>query len=146
MKATVATRLSIAATREEVFKYLTDLRYHYLWNPQVRKISTTEKVKLGSHFTTESQILGVKIRAKNVVTELDPPVKFSLENKLGTVRYLAKFRLKSDGNKTLVRLATTVEADNSIGFFTVPVLKQLALRELKTDLHALKVAVENQLH
>jgi hypothetical protein len=61
------------------------------------------------------------------------------------VLYKAVFRLRPVAGKTTVQLAATLSTDSSFYTFTVPILRQLALRELCTDLQALKIAVENDL-
>lgn len=148
MQATVATKLTIAASPAEVFEYLADLKYHYLWNPQVRTISTNEKLKLGMQYNTESTVLGATIKATNTVKVFNPPSELVLENPLGNVCYTAKFKLtpQANGKKTAVQLSVKVSTNHKAYVFTAPVLKQLALRELRTDLQALKVAVENSLN
>lgn len=145
MQATVATTITISAKPNEVFTYLENLKYHYLWNPQVRTISTIEKLRLSAKYKTESTVLGMTIKATNVVTGFKPSEELILENALGSVQYRAKFKLYPLQHKTTVKLSVTLAADSKIYVFTVPVLKQLALRELKTDLQALKIAVENNL-
>jgi len=145
MKASVTTQVTIAAKPGTVFKYLTDLKYHYLWNPQLQSISTTEKLKLGTQYETTSLVLGVKIKACNEVTQLVPNKYLELENNTGTVHYKASFKLSPKGSSTVVICETTVSSQSEAFAFAKPVLKMLARRELQTDMQALKIAVENQL-
>lgn len=146
MQVTATTRITIDATPTKVFEYLSDLRYHYLWNPQVQAISMLGKLKLGVTFTAESRVLGVTIRSTNTVTHFKPPRELTIENSFGLVCYTAKFHLAPlSGSMTTVKLNVTLESDTKGFTFTKAVLKQLALRELRTDLQALKVAVENKL-
>lgn len=42
MEAKVSTKITINASPHEVFDYVTDLKHHYLWNPQIHAISTTK--------------------------------------------------------------------------------------------------------
>lgn len=145
MKATVSTSVTISATPADVFEYLAHLKYHYLWNPQIRKFSTQDSLSIGKKYTTESQVLGATIKATNEVTTFDPPHKLVLENFMGVVKYRATFRLSGNVKETRVVLTTQLSTNGAIYIFTKPVLKQLALRELRTDLQALKIAVENKL-
>lgn len=145
MQAVVTTSITINEAPEAVFKYLSDLHYHYLWNPQMRKVSPLKKLKLGMEYKTESQVLGTTIEAKNTVTSFVPSKEIALENAIGPVHYQAVFRLYPQDGKTSVKLTVSLTADNKIWVFTVPVLKQLAKRELHTDLQALKIAVENHM-
>jgi hypothetical protein len=43
MHATVATVIVINAAPSKVLKYLAKLKHHYLWNPQIRKMSSTRR-------------------------------------------------------------------------------------------------------
>jgi hypothetical protein len=145
MKATIKTQVTIAASPTEVFKYLTNLRFHYLWNPQVHRISTHEQLKQGSVFESVSRVLGVEVRAVNRVTKFTPQEEFQLENTMGVVQYHAAFHLFAKYQSTLLVCTMTV-ASASKGFaFSALILKKLAQRELQTDMQALKVAVESHL-
>jgi hypothetical protein len=146
MKTSVVTQISIKAKPAEVFEYLTNLKYHYLWNPQVQSLSSAESLKLGSEYESVSLVLGVKIRAKNVVSKFTSSKELELENKTGLVKYRASFRLQRAGSSTLLICSTTVSADSEAFAFAKPVLRMLARRELQTDLQALKIAVENKLN
>lgn len=145
MKATFITRVRIAANQELVYEYLINLKYHQLWNPQTRKISSKSKLQLGSKFSTTIIVLGIKIHAKNVVTKMTEPVEIEIKNVTGTVHYVANIKLRKWLGKTLVTSTTTVSTDSKAFVFTVPIMKRLARRELQTDMQALKVAVENRL-
>lgn len=145
MKATFITRVRIAADQDLVFEYLTHLKYHQLWNPQTRKVSSKSRLQLGSTFNTTLVILGIKIHARNVVTVLSEPREFEIKNVTGTVHYVSNIKLRKWLGKTLVISTTTVSTDSKAFVFTMPTMKRLARRELKTDMQALKVAVENRL-
>lgn len=145
MQTTATTKITIGRPPSEVFAYLTDLRHHYLWNPQVQAISTTKRLKLGATFKTESQVLGITFKTVNTVTSFKPPKELVLVNPIGAVVYTAKFMLSPQGGKTYVKLQVTISTDANVFVFAKPVLRQLALRELRTDLQALKVAIENDL-
>ncbi len=146
MKTSVSTQITIKKSNHKVFTYLTDLHYVHLWNPQLRKVSDKKILKLGSSYTSESEILGVKISAINVITKFHEGNELQIENETGTVAYIANFKLKSvSPDETTVMLSTTVSSSSKAFAFTLPVLKVLARRELQTDLQALKIAVEHEL-
>lgn len=145
MKATIVTRVTIDAERTLVFEYLTDLKYHYLWNPNLRKLTPKNKVQLGSTYHATSMVLRIKIVAKNVVTKFVENTEFEIQNTTGTVQYVVNFRLKPQAGKTVLIATTTLSTDSRAHIFTVPILKQLARLELQTDLQSLKIAVENRL-
>jgi hypothetical protein len=145
MKATITTRVGIAANRTLVFEYLTNLKYHYLWNPHLRNISEHGALKLGSTYNSVSLILGIKIQGLNKVTKFEPLNELEIQNNIGAVHYRARYQITDKDKKTLVTCTTTVSTNGSAFVFTVPILKTLARRELQTDLQALKVAIENRL-
>lgn len=89
--------------------------------------------------------MGVTIKAVNTATKLVPPRELEIENNIGVVKYTARFRLIPNGSNTLLRLSTSLSTSSRFWVFTLPTLKQLARRELRTDLEALKVAVEHNL-
>jgi hypothetical protein len=124
---------------------LTDLKRHYLWNPPLQSISSTDRLHLGSVYQTTSLVLGVRISSSNLVTKLSPSKELEIENNTGTVHYRVHFQLRDKGESTLVTCSTTVSSDSGAFAFTAPILKLLARRELQTDMQALKIAVENQL-
>jgi carbon monoxide dehydrogenase subunit G len=145
MKADVITRITIKATPAEVFKYLQDLNYHYLWNPQIHSIKPIINLKLDATYETTSQVLGVRINAVNKVTKFQPNREIELANSTGMIKYCANFRLKPSGKNTVLICDTSVSSDSHAFAFAKPVLKMLARRELQTDLQALKIAVEHDL-
>lgn len=145
VRASIATSTVVAASPSEVFKYLTNRKYHYLWNPQIYSISPMGPLKLGSKYETESLVLGVSIKSSNIVTKFVPPKEFELENKLGIVQYRTNFRLNLKADKTVVVCSTTLFTEHKAFAFSVPIFKRLAKRELQTDMQALKIAVKSQL-
>lgn len=145
MKANVITKITIQAPSAQVFRYLSDLKYHHLWNPQVLRISQHGKLKLGSSFKSVSLLLGIEVESSNVVTKFAPPKELEIRNSVGMVQYTAHFWLFPAGQKTLVVLTTEVSSHSNAFAFAPPLLKILARRELQADMQALKIAVENNL-
>ena len=145
INATVSTKITIQAPAAKVFTYLTDLKYLYLWNPQIRSFPKNKVLSPGSTYKTESVILGISIKSNNTVIGYKRNKELVIENPLGNVCYTATFRLNEQAKRTTLVLTVSLSATRKIYVFTKPVLKQLALRELRTDLQALKVAVENNL-
>lgn len=145
MKTRVVTKVTIEAPATRVFTYLSDLKYHHLWNPQVLRISQHGKLKLDSSFTSISLLLGVKVESENVVTKFVSPKVLEIQNSTGMVQYTANFQLFQADKTTLVVLATDVSTHSNAFAFAPPLLKILAKRELQTDMQALKIAVEHKL-
>ena len=145
MKARLVTQIAINATSADVFRYLSNLKYHYLWNPHLRSISKTTNLEQGMAYQSSSLLLGVRVRGNNVVTKLLPNKELELENKTGALQYKVNYQLRSAKEKTLLTCTTTVFSESNAFAFTTPVLKLLARRELQTDLQALKISVEKQL-
>jgi len=145
MQATIKTQISIKAPPADVFEYLSILKYHPYWNPQVQSFSSTAALKLGSKYQTDSQVLGVKISSENEVTRFVSPKEIEITNGTGMVKYRANFQLRPKDGGTFLTLTTTVSTTSKAFAFAKPVLTSLARRELQSDLQALKLAAEHNL-
>lgn len=145
MKTTIVSRIQISADQKVVFEYLSHLKYHTLWNPHLRKISSGQRLKLGSRYTTESFILNIRLPAHNTVTKFSEPNEMEIENTVGVLNWRINYKLKPNGKSVLVVCSSIVSTESKGFVFTAPILKQLARRELQTDLQSLKIAVENKL-
>jgi carbon monoxide dehydrogenase subunit G len=145
MQTQVVTQINIDAKPAAVFEYLTNLKLHHLWNPQVQSISSQGRLALGSEYETRSIVLGVRLKSKNVVTACVKPKELEITNDTGIVKYRARFALKTAGKRTVVSCTTEVSADGEAFAFAKPIMKLLARRELQADMQALKIAVEHQL-
>lgn len=145
MQARILTKVTIAAEPRAVFSYLENLKYHYLWNPQIQSIKPVITLKQGATYETVSVVLGVRISAVNEVTKFVAGKELELVNSTGMVKYRANFRLKQQGLKTELSCNTTVSSESHAFAFATPILKLLARRELQIDLQSLKLAVEHNL-
>lgn len=145
MEARVVARISIEASPAEIFTYLTNLKYHFLWNPHLRSVKPITILKLGVKYNSSSWLLGVKVHGTNVVTKLTPNKEIELKNSTGALSYLVNYQLRVDQKRTFVFCRTIVASDSQAFAFTTPLLKLLARRELQSDLQALKIAVEQKL-
>lgn len=145
MKADVVTRITISASPQEVFNYLSDLKYHYIWNPQTRRIYPVTILKKGTVYNTENVVLGMVINSQNKVVKFVKDKEIQLVNETGQLHYCVNFQLLPKGKKTQVVCDTQVSTDGRYFSFAKPVLKLLAQRELQTDMRALKLAVEHKL-
>ena len=134
----------IKASPEEVFSYIKDLKYHYLWNPRLRNLSSTDELKLGSSYESESVFIrDIKIVTKNEVTKYVPNKQIGLRNRYGMITYDAEINLRRRGRLTNVSCTIDILTSSQAFGLTLPVLKQLAKRELQYDLDSLKIAVES---
>lgn len=147
MDAQVRTQTTIAASPQEVFRYLADTRSHYLWNPHLEKITpaSLQELKEGTTYTTTSLLFGMKVKATNLVTECVQNKFLCIKNDTGLLCYFVKYTLKPTEEGTLLICHITVTADSKAFAFAKPVLKTLAQRELQSDLEALKLAIEEKL-
>jgi hypothetical protein len=145
MQVSVVTRVTIDAKQETVFCYLSQLKYHYLWNPHMRKISPIIELKRGQTYEVETVILGVLIKNINKVAKFNKNKEIEIVNNTGQIRYSVNYRLQTVEGKTQVRCTTVVTAVSNYFAFARPVLRSIAQRELQTDMKALKLAVEHQL-
>ncbi len=145
MKALVSSKVTINAATARVFLYLAELKYHQLWNPHLVSISPVTTLKKDIRYDTVSNLLGVKVKGKNVVTKLTNNSELEISNTTGLLNWIAHYNLQTDGNKTLLVCTTAVSSKKEVFAFTAPVLEILAKRELQSDLKALKIAVEKKL-
>lgn len=143
-EVSVVTRITIAAKPRDIFTYLTDLRYYYLWNPQMLSISPTKPLRLGMTYSTVILILGVQVKSTHEVTKLAAPKMLELQSKAGMIKHRTSFRLTAKGKKTQLVCKTIVFADSTAFAFAKPILRLLAQHDLKTDMEALKLAVEGK--
>jgi carbon monoxide dehydrogenase subunit G len=146
MKATVTSRITIAAKPKEVFRYLADPELHYLWNPHLRSVASRGKLKQDATYSTTSMMLGVKIENDNHITNFKADEVIEIQSRGGTIEFRVEYRLRPQGIATAVECNTTVVATGKAFAFAKPVLTLLAQRELQSDLQALKIAVEQKLN
>lgn len=111
----------------------------------MQSVAPLEQLEEGSVYTTQSQVLGVKIKAVNHVVDYIQDEQLGIRNKTGMIQYSAQFKLSKRGDKTLVTSSVSVSSQSKAFAFAEPMLKQLARRELRADLEALKNAVEQKL-
>lgn len=143
-QARVEAKVTIQATPAQVFTYLKDLKYHALWNAHLQKITPITELKPGLTYETSSLVLGIPVSGKNSVLQLKQDELLEIENAAGTLKYRVTFRLKPGAKGTTVRCVTKLYAKHNSFVFAAKLLKILAERELRTDLQALKEAVEQK--
>lgn len=145
MKAQVTTQVTIAASSEEVFRYLENSKYHFLWSPSLQSLHPQKKLSLGDTYEATNIVLGIKVAAHNEVTDFVRNKEFELQNSTGMLHYCTHFKLLPVEKGTKVKLSVEVSSESKAFAFSAPVLRRLVQRELQTDLQALKIAVEQQL-
>lgn len=145
MKAKVVTKVTIASDKTAVFKYLKDLRLHFLWNPHLESLKPLATLKLGAEYDSVGLMLGKKLYTHNTVKKFVPDQELELENHTGMVHYRVNYSLQTQADKTILTCNTVVSSESKAFAFAKPVLELLARRELQADLQALKIAVEQKL-
>ncbi|HVW22928.1 MAG TPA: SRPBCC family protein [Candidatus Saccharimonadales bacterium] len=143
--ARVSTQVTIAATPANVWRYLSELKYHYLWNPHLTHLSPLGSLKPGSTYSATSLLFGIKIKALNKVIKLKPSKQLVIQNDNGTLIYIITYTLSPQGKKTLLKCRISVRPQHPAFAFAAPVLETFARHELQADLQSLKVAVEQKL-
>jgi uncharacterized membrane protein len=141
----VVATVTINAAPEAVFKYMINLRHHFLWNPHLRTITPLIRLKEASEYESSSVLLGVKVRGINKVTKLVKNRRLQIENQTGLIHYRVNYSLSSNSQQTKIICNTTIETYQKPLHFAAPILSVLAKRELQSDLQALKVAVEKNI-
>ncbi len=142
----VKASIKIKKTPAEIFTYLKDLNYHYLWNPTLQNVQPISMLKKGTAYETTSLILGVKVHGKNIVTVFIPNKELEIENNIGTIRYKVSYLLTGSRDETQIVCHTTINNEHKGFAFSAHVLKLLIKRELHSDLEALRLAAEQSLN
>jgi len=145
MTTKIVSRITIAASPKEVFKYMGDSSYHFLWNPHLHALEPAGPLKLGSRYKTSHVLLGIRTSSRNQVTVFVQDQELQIENHTGILTYVVNYKLQRAGKGTTVVCTTEVTTKGSGFAFSKPILKVLAQRELQSDLKSLKIAVEHKL-
>jgi hypothetical protein len=145
MKARIKTQITINADAATVFKYLSHTKYHHLWNPQIQAVSPLVQLRAGMVYSVQTLVLGVRTKATNHITKYTQDKELGIQNETGMVQYSAEFHLEQHDKSTLVVCTVKVSTQAKAFAFTKPIMEHLARRELRTDLAALKEAVEQKL-
>src|SRR5579862_6999072 len=99
-KVNVLAQITITARPSEVFKYMVNLKHHFLWNPHLQEISPIKKLKQGGSYKSSSIVLGVKVHGINCVTKLVPDQELQIENQTGLIHYTVNYKLTAQSQKT----------------------------------------------
>jgi uncharacterized protein YndB with AHSA1/START domain len=145
MRIELTTRVSIEASAREVFRYLRDPKLHHLWNPHLQSITTDKLLQEGTEYETTSTFMGVSVSGTSVVTELLPNKRIQICSSGAALDSCVCFNVEKVGTMTMVRCVTEVTLTSKAFNFTQPVLRMLAKHEMQSDLHSLKIAVEQKL-
>jgi hypothetical protein len=146
MDVRVVTRITINASAKDVFCYLSNLQYHYIWNPHMRKVKPIAELKRGMVYVSENVLLGVRVTNVNKVAKFSRNKEIELVNNKGQIQYRINYLLVPQEGKTQVVCTTNVTAVSNYFSFAKPALRMIAKRELQTDMQALKLAVEHKLN
>lgn len=145
MNARVSTKVNINAPAAQVFQYIDHLEHHMAWNPKLDSVMPEAgQLKQGSQYESTSLLLGVTVRANNVITVYRPPHEIQIENTTGALHYNANYTLTTEDNQTIVLCDTTVSADSRAFKLAKPMLIKVARAELQADLRALKRLAEQK--
>jgi hypothetical protein len=146
MTVSIVSKVQINASKAAVFKYLKDLKYHYLWNPHLRDIEPIRPLVVGFQYETKSSLFGIIVNGHNTVTKLVPEKELQIENNTGTIKYSVNYTIKPQTRNRMQVTCTTEVTTSGIAMkFTGTALKAMVRRELQSDLQALKVTVEQGL-
>jgi carbon monoxide dehydrogenase subunit G len=146
VQAKITNRVTINASAKEVFHYLSDPSLHYLWNPPLQSITATKPLKKGTTYRATSLLLGVLFESTNTVSAYEQDKLLEIRNSGAALDFCVIYNLEAQGKSTVVQCFTMVSSTSKAFAFTKPVLKLLAQREIRSDLQALKLAVEQKLH
>lgn len=89
MTVSIVTRVTIKSSPKEVFKYLSNTKYHFLWNPHLQTLTPVQKLKKGSRYKTTILLLGVRVDGHNEVSRLELNKELEIRNSSGMIKYCA---------------------------------------------------------
>ena len=142
MNARLVTKMQIAAPPENVFRYLSQLRYHKFWNPHLQGSLPDITLSQGASYYTTSLLFGRKTHFKNIVSKCTENSELELCNDTGLLQYCVRYTLLPKAHGTLLTCNMAVSSTSNSFAFAKPILKLLVQRELQIDLTLLKTAVE----
>lgn len=145
MKVYIVNQILIEAKRSEIFQYLANPNYHFLWNPTLKRISTYDNLQKGSTYKATNHVMGIELITTNVITKFKKNEEVEIVNKSGIIQYRLNFKLLKKGAKVLLINSSELSTISKLFAFSVPVFHLLAKRQLQTQLNALKIAVEHSL-
>jgi hypothetical protein len=122
-------QLTVPASPERVFAYLSDFTTTNEWDPatvRTERVSGTGGV--GTRYRNVSSFMGREATVDYVVTELDPGRRFSLRGENATLVAHDEMTVRGDGSQTTVSYAASFELKGFRKIATVvlaPALKRL---------------------
>jgi hypothetical protein len=130
--------------REKVFEALCDSELFPLWHSGLKKISTTERLRVGLRFVTESTVTGRTTTANVEVTRMIPREEIEMVNDSGLVAYQALIRVNERGPDAC-EVVTTLrfELRNFVLDIARPVIEAMAQARLKGDLETLRALLSD---
>jgi uncharacterized membrane protein len=144
MKTHVVTKVYIAAPPGEVYRFLTDLQYHPLWNPHLIAVSPKTVLKPDMRYRANSLLFGIKVSGNIRVVNMVEGRELELQNDTGMLRYRVRYRLARKASATQLTCSISVSTESKAFAFARPILSILAERELHSDLNSLKALAEGQ--
>lgn len=142
MLVDVTVSVTIAASPEVVFEWLTDLERYPLWNAALRQVGRRGRMHEGMIVPLKSVVMGREIESSMEVHRMAPGKDLELLNNTGAVPYRAVYRFIPEGNATEIVLWCQLEPQTRLFHMAAPLIEALAKNRLSSDLTTLKALIE----
>lgn len=131
-------------SRSEVYRALCDLERYPLWNSGMRSISTTERLRLGLRYKTESTVAGHVNVSELEVMKLVPNETIELASKSGLIAYDAVFKISERG-PDLCEVICTLKFEFRHFMLDVarPAIETMAQARVRGDLETLRAMLSH---
>jgi len=112
------TSVRIPRTIEDAFAYVSDPRHFPAWNSAVKEVrATSEPGKVGSTYEMERDLPTGRARNGLEIVTLEPPAVFAIRTTSGPTPFLYTYRLRADGQDTLLELDAEIEVPRLLASF-----------------------------
>ena len=142
MLVDVTVSVTIQASPEVIFEWLTDLDRYLLWNAALREVGRRGKMHEGMIVPMKSVVMGKQIESSMEVVRLVPGKDIELLNNTGAVPYRAVYRFIPEGDRTEVVLWCQLEPQSRVFALARPLIESLAKARLSGDLEMIKALIE----
>ncbi len=142
----VNTQKTVAASVEEVFDFVTDLKQSAKQIPSIMKLKvlTRGEIGVGTRFRQTRRILGMEQTQGMEIIEFDPPHGYAARADTHGCELIARIRLKSMKGKTRLTATVSVDPKGLAARLAASMVLKGAGLAMKEDLKAMKDALEGE--
>ena len=133
--------VEIECPAQKVFAALTDLEHLPDWQSSAVSAKPDGPLAVGTRIREQRTLMGRVLDNELEVTAYDPPRRFTLEGRSGSVPLSIDHELVEDDGKTVLHVQGKAEP-GSLFKLAEPMIAHTAEQELRADFERLKVRLE----